>query len=87
MDGYYKARVISYPEAEDGDVHFWCMINGKMYRCHSKAEKGKKDLIFLLPGHALIIYNIIRMEVIVRECILICKNLYLDSTKIQIKRG
>ena len=87
MEGYYKARVISHPLAEDEDVHFWCMVNGKMYQCHSKKERGKRDLVFVLPGQVLIIYSVIRLEIVVRKQIPICKNLYLDSTKIQIKRG
>lgn len=87
MGEYYKAKVISHPKVSEDDVHFWCMVNGKMYRCHSKEEMGKKDLVFILPGQTLMIYKIIRLEISFSECIPICKNLYLDSTKIHIKRG
>ena len=87
MEEYYKARVISYPQVDGQNVHFWCMINGQMYRCFSKQEMGKKDLVFILPGQVLMIYNVIRLEIINRRCIPICKNLYLDSTKIKINRG
>ena len=87
MNTYYKARVISHPQAKSDEVYFWCMVNGNMYRCHSKKEHGKKDMVFVLPGQVLLIYNVIKLEITFRERVPICKNLYLDGTKIQIKRG
>lgn len=87
MGEYYKARVISHPQVKENDVNFWCMVNGNMYRCHSKEEKGKRDLVFILPGQVLLIYRVNKLEVLFSGMIPICKNLYLDSTRIQIKRG